>query len=516
MTQAGAGAPRLRDERPRTVLRNGLVDHGDGRFARADIVLADGWIEAIADSVVVAENSEVIDCTEFVVTPGIVDAHYHSNDNFDRGRWENLPLEPWMLFSYPCLAAPPLTAREIYVRTLLGGLELVRSGTTCVVDFLYELAGFTDESLEAVVMAYRDLGLRAVVALGMSDLAFHETTVMDLALVQPALLARLDRDRPPAWDEWEPFVRRSVERFHRPDEGISIALAPSGPQRCSSEMLQGCDALAEELDLVIHMHVLETKLQALTGIRKYGTTLPEYLDTLDVLSPRTSFEHGIWLTDTDISLIAERGVTVVHNPVSNMKLGSGICPVPALVDAGVNVGLGGDSASCNDGCDMFESLKVAALIHKLWDVDYAHWLGATEAWRMATLGSAKSAGQETSLGLLEEGRRADLLLLRLDSHCFTPLNDPLRQLVLCSARSALAGSIIAGHVVMQDGEIMGVNEREILQESREIAASVSTRGTEAKALADQLVESVRVGWLEAFSNQVGVAARKLPTVGPHH
>ena len=122
--------------------------------------------------------------------------------------------------------------------------------------------------------------------------------------------------------------------------------------------------------------------------------------------------------------------------------------------------------------------------------------------------SARRPG--TSLGLLEAGRRADLLLLRLDSHCFTPLNDPLRQLVLCSPRSALAGSIIGGHVVMQGGEITGVNEREILQEFREIAASLSTRGTEAKALADQLVESVRAGWLEAFCNQVGVPARKIP------
>ena len=102
------------------------------------------------------------------------------------------------------------------------------------------------------------------------------------------------------------------------------------------------------------------------------------------------------------------------------------------------------------------------------------------------------------------------MLLRLDSHCFTPLNDPLRQLVLCSPRSALAGSIIGGRVVMQDGEITGVNESDILQESRDIAASLSTRGIEAKELADQLVESVRAGWLEAFSNPVGVPARKIP------
>lgn len=486
------------------VLRNGLVDQGGGEFVRADVVVSNGLVESVGSAGDGSPGDEEIDCTPFVVAPGIVDAHYHSNDNFDRGRWDNLPLEPYMLFSYPSLAAPALTPREVYVRTLLGGLELVHSGTTCVVDFLYELSGFTEDSLEAVVRAYRDLGLRAVVALAISDLAFHETVVMDLGLVDSELLARFDRERPPDWSEWEPFLRRAVQRFHRPDEGVSIAIAPSGPQRCSTELLQGANALAQELDLVIHIHVLETKMQALSGTATYGATLPQYLDSIGFLSPRVSFEHGIWMTDADIALTAERGVTIVHNPVSNMKLGSGICPVPALLDAGVNVALGGDSASCNDGCDMFQSLKTAALVHKLWDVDYTRWLGAEEAWRMATLGSARSAGQGTTLGLISPGRRADLLLLRLDSHCFTPLNDPLRQLVLCSPRSALAATIVGGRVVMRDGLVAGMNEADIFAEAREIATSLVRRGAEARSVADALLESVRTGWLDALSGEVGV------------
>lgn len=496
----------------RTILRNGLVDQGGGDFVRADVILKDGWIESVGSAADSSAGNEVIDCTPFVVTPGIVDAHYHSNDNFDRGRWDNLPLEPYMLFSYPSLAAPRLTPREVYVRTVLGGLELVHSGTTCVVDFLYEHSGFTEDSLEAVVRAYRDLGLRAVIALAISDLAFHETVVMDLGLVDPGLLARFDRDRPPDWKDWEPFLRRAVERFHRPQEGVSIAIAPSGPQRCSTELLQGTSALAQELDLVVHLHVLETKMQALSGMATYGTTLPQYLDSIGFLSPRVSFEHGIWMTDADIALTAERGVTIVHNPVSNMKLGSGICPVPALLDGGVNIALGGDSASCNDGCDMFQSLKTAALVHKLWDIDYTRWLGAEEAWRMATLGSARSAGQETMLGLIAPGRRADLLLLRLDSLCFTPLNDPLRQLVLGSPRSALEATIVGGRVVMRNGAVSGVNEGEILAESREIGASLLTRGAEARSIADALLASVRAGWLEALSGDAGVE-RTVPFAG---
>src|SRR5690348_14855890 len=200
----------------------------------------------------------------------MVNAHNHSNENWFRGLWDNLPLEPWMLFSYPVLAAPRQSPREVYVRTLLGGIEMLRTGATCVVDFLYELQGFSDELLAAVVQAYRDLGLRAVIALAIADRAYHETVVLDERLVEPELIERLERDRPPAWPESEAFVRQAVERFHRPDEGISICPAPSGPQRCTDELLGGAAALADELDLPIHIHVLETRMQALSGRRMYN------------------------------------------------------------------------------------------------------------------------------------------------------------------------------------------------------------------------------------------------------
>src|SRR5581483_8751490 len=164
----------------------------------------------------------------------------------------------------------------------------------------------------------------------------------DLGLVPEELRRRFLAEKPPGWPEWEAFSRFAVERYHRPDEGISIGLGPSGPQRCTDDMLQACAALADELDLAVHIHVLETRMQALSGRRMYGRTLPAHLDTLEFLSPRVSFEHGIWLSAADIELVRDRGVTIVHNPVSNLKLGSGICPVPMLLRAGVNVALGTD------------------------------------------------------------------------------------------------------------------------------------------------------------------------------
>jgi 5-methylthioadenosine/S-adenosylhomocysteine deaminase len=438
----------------------------------------------------------------------MVNAHNHSNENWFRGMWDNLPLEPWMLFSYPAIAAPAQTPEEIYLRTVFGALEQLRSGATCVVDFLYELDGFTTESLEAVVRGYRDAGLRALIALGIGDRAYHETVILEEGLVSPELLSRLEAERPPSWDEWEWFVREAVERFHRPDEGISIAIGPSGPQRCTDAMLAGCAALADELDLVIHIHVLETRMQAVSGRRMYGKTLVEHMDAIGFLSPRVVFAHGIWLTPGDIALVRDRGVTIAHNPASNLKLGSGLAAVPILLAEGINVALGTDGMSSNDGLDMFASLKLAALVHKLWGIDYEQWLGARETWEVATLGGAQAAGDPAGLGCIEPGRRADLVLLDLDSHVFTPLNDPLRQMAFGSTTLAVDSVLVGGEWSVRGGRLVRVDEREILARVREAGHQIVNRFDEAFELGQQLLASLHSGWLEALGTDVGVE-RKL-------
>ena len=485
------------------LLENGLVDVGAGEFRRTNVAVANGRILASAP-----EGAERVDCSRFLVVPGMVNAHNHSNENWMRGMWDNLPLEPWMLFSYPALAAPAQTPDEIYLRTLLGAIEQLKSGATCVVDFLYELDGFTDDSLDAVVRAYRDVGLRALIALGIGDRAYHETVVLDEGLVSRDLIDRLERDKPPTWDEWERFVRDAVERFHRPDEGISICPAPSGPQRCTDEMLVGCAALAEELDTVLHIHVLETRMQAVSGQQMYGQTLVEHMDAIGFLSPRVCFAHGIWLTPGDIRIVRDRGVTIAHNPVSNLKLGSGIAAVPTLLAEGVNVALGTDGMSSNDGLDMFASLKQAALLHKLWGIDYERWTGAAEAWQLATIGGAQAAGDAAGLGLIEPGRRADLVLLDLESHVFTPLNDPLRQLAFGSTTLAVDSVLVGGDWKVRGGQVATVDERAVLAEARERGREIMGRFDEAFELGQQLLVPLRGGWLEALRTDVGVE-RKL-------
>jgi cytosine/adenosine deaminase-related metal-dependent hydrolase len=226
---------------------------------------------------------------------------------------------------------------------------------------------------------------------------------------------------------------------------------------------------------------------------------------LGFLGPRVSFAHGIWLTDSDIEIVRDAGSTIVHNPISNMKLGSGICPVPLLLEHEVNVALGTDGMASNDGNDMFAVLKVAGLLHKLWDIDYECWVGAPEAWRMATAGGAQSVGEPDGIGRLEAGRRADLLLLDLDSRVFTPLSRPLQSVVFGSAATAVHSSMVGGRWVLLDGVLTGVDEPSILAEARELAPGILGRHDEAWALSEQLLASVRAAWLAARTADVGVA-----------
>jgi 5-methylthioadenosine/S-adenosylhomocysteine deaminase len=250
-------------------------------------------------------------------------------------------------------------------------------------------------------------------------------------------------------------------------------------------------------------------MQAVSGKRMYGRTLVEHLDAIGFLGPRISFEHGVWLTEHDIELVRDRGVTIVHNPVSNMKLGSGICAVPKLLGEHVNVALGTDGMSSNDGNDMFATLKSAALLHKLWEIDYAKWPGAADAWAMATDAGARAAG-DPALGRIEPGARADLVLLDLESIVFTPLNHPLRQLALGSTTLAVNSVMVDGRWSIRDGRVLGVDEPQVLAEARSVGPELLTRHDDAFAAGRELLASVRAGWLDAMHTDVGVERKLHP------
>ena len=213
---------------------------------------------------------------------------------------------------------------------------------------------------------------------------------------------------------------------------------------------------------------VETKVQGVTGPEMYGKSLIQYMHDLGILTSNVTIAHSIWVTDRDIELMGEAGVSVVHNAISNQKLGAGIAPIRKLISGGVNVALGSDGICSNDTPRMFDVMRAAALMHKVATPNYDHWPVAGEMLAAATINGAKSAMIGDQVGSLEVGKRADLVLLDTNSINFTPLNDLRNHLVYCENGSSVDTVFVNGEVMVENGRMTRVDEGELLAELREM------------------------------------------------
>ncbi|MET0302793.1 MAG: amidohydrolase family protein, partial [Microbacteriaceae bacterium] len=261
-------------------------------------------------------------------------------------------------------------------------------------------------------------------------------------------------------------------------------VAPSGPQRCTDGLLVGATELALQHGAECHIHVLETKTQAVTGPEFYGSTLVEHLARIGALSEVTTFAHGIWVTDDDIALMAAAGVSVSHNPLSNMKLGSGIAPWRAYQDAGVNLGLGTDGLSSSDTPRMLEVIKAAGLLHKVSGPDFTEWPTTHEVLRAGTLGGARSGMLHDRVGSLEVGKRADLVIYDLETLAFTPRNALDIQLVYSENGSSIEAVYVDGQRVVDRGRLTTIDEPALI-------AELAARRDELHAWQDELERANR-------------------------
>jgi cytosine/adenosine deaminase-related metal-dependent hydrolase len=485
------------------IVKGGQVLQPDGTAREQDIRIEGGTIAGLergSDW----EDDDVVDARGRLVAPGLINTHCHSNENYFKGCFDNLPLELWLLFSYPLLAAPRQTPREIYVRTMLGCIEMLKSGCTTVVDFLYEFPEMTDESVTAAMQAYVDSGMRVLLIVSAADRVYYETTPIAMELLTPELKAKIDAEPIPSAQESVQLTDAVRRRWHGMENRLMVGLGPSGPQRCSDRLLQLTAEYAARHDLRIHIHTLETKMQAYSGQLYYGKTIVEHLADLQFLSPRVSLNHAIWLTEHDIELIADAGASTTHNLLSNFKLGSGISPVPEMLARGINVSLGTDGKSSNDSQDTYEVLKTVALLHKTQQPEFDEWLGAPEAWQMGTLGGAKSVGMAGQVGKIAEGQRADLVLFDLATVPFIPLNNPLHQLVYCLPSRSVDTVVVEGQVVVDGGVLTRVNEHDLLREGTELGRSYVSRSEPAFELARGIFPSVAAGYRHAVGQDVGV------------
>jgi 5-methylthioadenosine/S-adenosylhomocysteine deaminase len=474
------------------ILSNVRALHGVEQQYRpepVDVALEGETITAVTPAGAMARKADdtVVPLDGCLLAPGLINGHQHSHEHFHKGRLENLPLELWM---YYVRAPRPvnLSPRQVYLRTLIGALEALRGGATTVVDDC-NLGAFVDpDALAAIYQAYEDVGIRAMVGFSMMDRALVDSFPFVDDIFPPDLLARMRAVPRPSPDDWFAFLEGQVGERHPQKNRVGILVAPSAPQRCTPAFLARCRAFADEHALPVITHVQETRLQLVTAQAFYGKPMIEWLDAQGFLKPGTSLIHAVWLSDDEIARIAASGATVQHNPWSNLMLGSGVQPTRQLLDAGVNVSLGSDGCSSTVSGNMLNVAGSAAALSKLRGADYSRWLTAAEALRAGTLGGASALGMQGQLGAIAPDYRADLVAYRTDTISFSPLTNPVRQLVYAERGASIDSVFVAGRCVMQGGRVTGIDEQAILDE---INAAYGVLCEEFD-LADQSVAPLRV------------------------
>lgn len=451
----------------------------------AALVIHGKWIRYVGPSRSTPPGpyDRTIDASRMICVPGFINAHCHSPANLRRGLLPGRPLEIW-LFQQRSVSGH-LEPEDYYASALLGAMEMLKTGTTTVLDHFPTGQAVPFHGAPEAIQAMRDLGIRHLIALTLSDKTFGETLPLEKGENSfSERTVNLSGGTIRNAKSWLSECERFIREHHNPDELTSCCPGPSAVHRCSDELLLGAARMARQADLPLHMHLAETFAQKVMGGRLYGTSLVQHLRDLDVLGPNLSLAHCVWIDQEDIDLIAHSGAVPVHNPASNLRLGSGLAPVPQLLSSGVQVALGTDGAASNDGQNMFDAIRLAGLIHNPAITDYESWITPLQALRMATRGGAQAVG--LPIGTLTPGRLADIVLLKRDTPSFIPLNDVVRQLVFCENGSSVDTVIVNGVVVVEQGRLVQMREERILEMAEQSARrSRAGGGKEVSAASDE-------------------------------
>ena len=371
-----------------------------------------------------------------LVLPGLINTHNHAAMVLFRGIADDLALMEWLQkFIFPA-EARNVTADFVEAGTALACLEMIQSGTTTYADMYY----FEDHVAQSTDRA----GMRGVLG---------ETIIEFPAPDNKSASAALD------------YTEKFIQRW-KGNGRIIPAVAPHAPYTNSGEVLKSCKALADKYGVPMIIHVSETQDEVKQVRQKYGMTSTGWLAQLGVLGRGVVFNHGVWLTEEDLAIIKDRGVSVTHNPESNMKLASGTAPVVRMLALGIPVGLGTDGAASNNDLDMFEAMRFAALLHKLNSMNPTT-LPAESVVEMATLGGARALGLQGEIGSLEPGKRADLIVIETDRAHAVPLYNVYSHVVYALKASDVTTSIINGRLVMSEGRVLTLDEKQIKQKAKE-------------------------------------------------
>jgi 5-methylthioadenosine/S-adenosylhomocysteine deaminase len=433
----------------------------------ADLIITNGWVLTLddaardypsgfvalaADRIVAVGPSEEaatwsaarqIDARGGLIMPGLVNAHTHAAMTCFRGLADDLPLMTW-LNDHIFPAEARLKAEHVHLGTLLACAEMLLSGTTCFCDmYLFE---------DAVAEAAHVAGLRAVVGEVLYDFPSPNYGPLDEGFRYTEMLI----------DKW------------RHDPLVSIAVEPHSPYLCAPELLQRAAALAETHALPLVIHVAETASEVQTMRERYGRSPVQHLADLGVLGPNLLACHGVVLDATDMDLLGAHDVKVVHNPESNMKLASGIAPVPELLSRGICVALGTDGCASNNDLDMLSEMDTAAKLHKVATLDPTA-VKAEAVLRMATIDGARSLGLADRIGSLEVGKQADLIVIDTHQPHLTPFYHPASHLVYAARGGDVTTTIVGGRVLVENRRLTTLDADDIMDRVGRLAQEIGAR-----------------------------------------
>jgi 5-methylthioadenosine/S-adenosylhomocysteine deaminase len=468
------------------VITGGLVLAGF-TAAPADLVLRGDTILDIAPPGSVTDAKR-IDAAQRLIIPGLINAHTHAHGALSKGVGDRFSLE-LLLNAAPSLYGFRVDA-DRRLSAALNAVEMLRKGCTACFDLALTLPGPSPDALFATAQGYADAGMRAVVAPMIADRSFYEAIPGLLESLPPVARALAEALRPPPAAAIFAQLRAAAEDWPFDPEQIRLGIGPTIPLHCSDDFLRESARLSREYGLPMQTHLAESQTQRAAGLRRYGTTLTQHLHRLGFLGPGLSAAHGIWLDEAELDLLAQHGVAMAHNPSANLRLGSGIADSRAARERGIAVGIGTDGSSSSDHQNMFEAMRIAAYVSRIFDRPPESWIGAAEALEMATQGSAAVLGMGARIGRIAPGFKADLVFLDLGHINFVPLNDAVNQLVNTEDGSAVREVMVGGNIVMRDGAVLGLDWLNLAVQAQEAAARLSVANAPARVVAAQLAPLV--------------------------
>ena len=494
------------------LIKNARILAFDDAFTeieRGDILVKGTKIVQIGQKLHLSNDDKnglrIIDAAGKLAMPGLVNGHFHSPGNFLKGALDNLPLEIFMLYEVPPLSDLPPDPRHIYIRTMLSTIEMLKLGVTSVHDDAYYVPYPNNENIDALMQSYADSGIRAVATIDQPNVVEYEKYPFLYDLLPNRIRTQMANAPLNSEEELLGCYSHLIDNWHNSKDGrLKAGISISAPQRVTTSYFEALVALSRSLDLPFNLHILETKLQRVLGDEKYGKSLVQYVYDLGFLIEQAMVIHAIWVDDKDIRLLSDSGCSVAHNPLCNLRLGSGVMPFRKIRDHGIPICLGSDELCSDDSANMWQVAKVAGLIHSITDPDYQKWPSAKEVLWSLIRGGAIAMRNDGNVGVLAPGYEADLILLDLNTLAFKPLNNIYRQLLYNENGSSVVFSMIAGQIVLEDGKLLTVDEEGIKAEIDEMMEEYSGVIGGIRASAAELEPFYREMYMRAASCDVGM------------